>query len=88
MIIDSPPVLAVADSSLLASSVSGVLLVLRANTTNFEAAQSALGQLQGVQAKVLGVVLNDVRQGRDGYYYYYGDSYSSSPPSSWSIFCI
>lgn len=70
VVLDSPPVLAVADTSLLASWVSGVLLVLRANITNIEATRAALKQLKGVQAKVLGTILNDVRSSRDGYYYY------------------
>ncbi len=71
VILDSPPILAVSDSSLLASSASGVLLVMRANSTSVEAAKRALEQLEGAQAKVIGTVLNDVQSGREGYYYYY-----------------
>jgi polysaccharide biosynthesis transport protein len=76
VILDTPPVLAVTDSALIASSISGALLVLRAGQTHLEAARRAVEQLQGVQATILGAVMNGVREGREGYYYYY-EYYSS-----------
>lgn len=79
VIIDSAPVLAVSDTSLLASSVSGVILVLRSNSTNIEAMRRAFEQLSSAQANVIGTVLNDVRSGREGYYYYYYHQYYTSP---------
>jgi capsular exopolysaccharide synthesis family protein len=71
VIVDMPPVLAVTDSSLVAGAASGVLLVLRANSTTFTAARKAVDQLRSVHAKLLGVVLNGVQPGAEGYYYYY-----------------
>lgn len=71
VILDMPPVLAVADSSLVASEASGVLLVLRANATRMHTAEKAIDQLRSVKARMLGVVLNGVRAGAQGYYYYY-----------------
>jgi protein-tyrosine kinase len=71
VIVDMPPVLAVTDSSLVAGAASGVLLVLRANVTTFAAAQKAVDQLRSVHARILGIVLNGVQSGTDGYYYYY-----------------
>jgi len=59
VIIDSPPVLAVADSSLLATFGSYVILILRAKMTRFEATKLGLKQLHSTQAKVLGIVLNN-----------------------------
>lgn len=76
VIVDTPPLLAAADASVLGRFSDGVLLVVRAGHTDRGAAQQALQQLRTVGARVLGAVLNDpdakvARQG--GYYYnYYG----------------
>lgn len=71
VILDSPPINAVADAAVLATQTDGVLLVLKAGKTNREAARRALRQLADVQARMYGAVLNDVdlRAPR------YGDSY-------------
>jgi Mrp family chromosome partitioning ATPase len=85
VIIDTPPVLAVTDSALLAGSVRGVLLVIRANVTRLEAARRALEQLSTVQARVVGVVMNAVKAGSDdthSYHYYYSSS-TERRPRSW-----
>jgi non-specific protein-tyrosine kinase len=71
LVLDSPPILAVADSAILASQVDGVLLVLDASSTRREPARRGLASLQHVQARVVGVVLNRVPTRRAGYYYYY-----------------
>jgi non-specific protein-tyrosine kinase len=71
VIIDTPPILTVTDSTLLASFVGGVLLVVRANSTELHSIEGALGQLKSVNAKVLGCILNDIKARRGGYYYYY-----------------
>ena len=82
IVIDSAPVLAVVDTSLLASTVNGVLLVLPANSTNFDATQAALEQLVSVQANLIGFVINDVDSSESGYYYYVYNSYDSTPSDS------
>lgn len=77
VIIDTPPVLAVTDSALLAGSVRGVMLVVRAGVTRLEAARRAVSQLSSVQARIVGTILNGVKADGDGYYYYhyyYGQS--------------
>lgn len=65
VLIDSPPIGLVADAAQLAARTDGVLLVLRAGRSRREAAQRAKRQLEQVHARILGVVLNDVR-GSDG----------------------
>ena len=76
VLIDSPPVLPVADAAVLARQVDGVLLVLQAGRTRREAAQRALESLQKVGANVIGAVLNDVSRARgSGRYYYHGYYY-------------
>jgi len=59
VILDSPPVLPVADSTMLAGMTDGVVLVVRAGQTNRKAAQVAAQQLTDVGARMLGVVIND-----------------------------
>ena len=71
VILDSAPLLPVADSSVLADLVDGVLLVVRAGQTPVETAQRACQELQG--RNIVGVVLNAV-----GPQHAYGAYYSSS----------
>ena len=71
VIMDSAPLLPVADSSLLADLVDGVLLVVRAGQTPVETAQRACQELQG--RNIVGVVLNAV-----GPQHAYGTYYSAS----------
>lgn len=59
VVLDTPPVLPVADTSILASMADGVLLVVHAGKTHRRAAQLAVQQLQDVDARILGAVLND-----------------------------
>ncbi len=78
VLIDSPPVLALADASVLASQVDGILLVIRQRKTRVTAIQEALQQLERTGGNVLGVVLNaiDTRSpGHSGYYYANYDTY-------------
>jgi capsular exopolysaccharide synthesis family protein len=71
VILDSAPLLPVADSSVLADLVDGALLVIRAGQTPVETAQRACQELQG--RNIVGVVLNAV-----GPQHAYGAYYSSS----------
>jgi capsular exopolysaccharide synthesis family protein len=74
VIIDTPPVLSVADAAILAAEAGGVLLVVRAGETNREAVNQTLRQLDGVGARVLGAVLNDP----SGEVKRYGDYYATT----------
>jgi capsular exopolysaccharide synthesis family protein len=61
VILDAPPALSAADASILAALAEGVLVVVRSGHTTRIEAQRAIHQLEIVGARVLGVVLNDVR---------------------------
>ena len=76
VIIDSPPFV-VADSTVLAAKVDGVLLVLQPGKTHAEAAKTMLAQLNRAGAHVVGVVLNRVSRKTSSYYGYY--RYESDP---------
>ena len=74
VIVDSAPLLASADSMVLATLVDGVVLVARAGETSRDMVAAGFRQVRRVRANVIGLVLNQVRQGdQPGYhsYYYY-----------------
>jgi protein-tyrosine kinase len=73
VILDSPPVLAVHDASILADMCDGVLFVVRAGATDSTLAERAVAEFR--EKNLLGVVLNRVEKNDTygGYYYGYGD---------------
>ncbi len=82
IVIDSPPVLSVADPVILSTRVDGVVLVVQAGKTPRDAVRKARNTLQQVGATVLGAMINnvDLENGNYSYYYryyyrygYYGD---------------
>ncbi len=72
VILDSPPVLPVSDTLVLADLVDGVLQVVRAASTHFEDAQKASREFR--DKNLLGVVLNQADEAKKYGYYseYYG----------------
>jgi len=76
LIVDTPPVLAAADSAILGRDADGVLMVLRVGKTERAAAQRARQQLAAVGARVVGAVLNDPDHKLVGYSAYHGYEYS------------
>jgi capsular exopolysaccharide synthesis family protein len=76
VLLDSPPVGAVADAVVLATQVAGVVMVLKAGVTNRDVAKRTVRALNDVKAPILGAVLNDVNLERSRYGdYYYGYAY-------------
>ena len=80
VIIDSPPVSVVTDPVLLAARVDAVLLVVQPKRTRRGAVHQALEQLNRANARTIGLVFDDVKLGRSGYYdseyyYYYSHDY-------------
>ncbi|WP_340081610.1 CpsD/CapB family tyrosine-protein kinase [Terribacillus sp. FSL K6-0262] len=72
VIFDTPPVLAVTDAQILANICDGSIIVARSEQTEYEAIQKAKDLLEPANAKLLGIVLNDVPQKKSTTYYYYG----------------
>lgn len=87
VLLDSPPLLSVADSRILSILTDAVILVARAYSTPYDVVRRARALLYGAGARILGVALNDVDFRRDGYssdYYHrygYGYEYVSSDNS-------
>lgn len=73
VVIDSPPVLSVADASVLASKVDKVLIVVRSGWTKCQPAHRAKETLETFGSRIFGVVLNgiDFSKGYSSYYYHY-----------------
>lgn len=70
VIIDSPPLLAFSDSLVLSSLADGVIIVIWGGKTAVDLIRKALSLLKGIDAKILGVVLNKIDTTRRSYYYY------------------
>ncbi len=71
VLLDSPPVLHVADSRILAAQVEAVILVAHGGSTPRELVNHAKNHLVQVNANVIGVALNNVDFAAVGYDYYY-----------------
>jgi len=59
IIVDTPPVLPVADAIIIAPLATGVVMVARVGQTEREAFNQALNLLQNVDSHIVGAVLND-----------------------------
>jgi capsular exopolysaccharide synthesis family protein len=77
VVIDSPPVLVVSDTAVLASHADGVLIAFSHDKLRRDPARNTIGALRQVQARILGVVLNRVEGSQHGYYYAYHKSYGN-----------
>lgn len=80
VILDSPPVIAVTDATVLSTITDGVLMVVKAGHTTKDMLAQAKRRLADVNANVLGVVLNDLdiekrQYGYDYYRYYHRYGY-------------
>jgi Mrp family chromosome partitioning ATPase/uncharacterized protein involved in exopolysaccharide biosynthesis len=88
VLIDTPPVLPVTDSAIVAGQADGVILVYQAGKVGRLVLKRAKVHLESARAQVWGVVLNDVQAEISGYatythYYthYYGEEGAPGAPS-------
>jgi len=78
VVIDTPPVNAVTDASVLAASSDAAILVVEANKATYTGVLHAKHALERVGARVLGSVMNKMRPtGGANYYNQYGYGYSA-----------
>jgi len=82
VILDSPPVLYVADTLILSNIVDGVVLVIYAGKTLLNHILRARQKIQEAKARIVGVILNNVNVKREDSYYYYHYYYYSREKSS------
>jgi len=78
VIIDSPPVMAVTDASVIAHRTTGVVFVVGSEQVNRQMARTAVERLLAAKATILGAVLNRADVQRNPYYYaqYYKQEYA------------
>jgi capsular exopolysaccharide synthesis family protein len=84
VLLDTPPVLPVADTLVIGRMAAGAVLVTASRTTAIDAVTKAKDLLTRNQTRLLGVVLNkfqprDARRATFGYGYGYGYGYGSRP---------
>jgi len=79
VVIDSPPVLGIADAPILANAVAGTLFIVRSGSSRIKASQLAVKRLHAARARLIGGVLtqHDVRVSGYSYGGYYG--YGATP---------
>jgi capsular exopolysaccharide synthesis family protein len=78
VLIDSPPVLPVTDSVVLAKDADATLLIVAAGQTSRGDLQRAAEKLAQVNAQVVGLVLNETTRQGSGYGYGYGYGYGGT----------
>ena len=71
IIIDSSPLLAVADPLIVGSVADGVILIARVETLNRRQAERTAEMLQALGTPVLGTVINGIKRQQVGYGYGY-----------------
>lgn len=80
IIIDSPPILGLADAPILGNLASGAVLVVEAGKTRRSHVRNAVKRLRSTHTRLLGAILTKMPAGKQGYgyyhnydYYYYGE---------------
>lgn len=72
IIVDTPPLMAVADAQIVSRLCDGSLLVMKSGFVKRDIAVKAKASLEHAKSRILGVVLNNMnRKTADSYYYYY-----------------
>lgn len=83
IIIDSAPVMPVADTIAVAQAADGLLFCIASEQTHKDRAKTALTNLQRTGVNVVGCVLTLVKRSNDPYdYYYYDYSQNSKKPQN------
>lgn len=68
VLLDAPPLAPVSDASILASHTDGVFMVLDAQKTRKNSLRRGVNSLKTVGANILGTVMNNVENSKEGYY--------------------
>lgn len=84
VIIDSPPVMGLADAPLIASRVEGVIYAVESHQIRSSLVKAALARLRGAHARIFGSVLTkfEAKKASYGYGYEYGYGYGRDTAGS------
>ena len=77
VLLDSPPILRVADGLALSKMVDGTIIVVHCGKTTFDMLHGGIKKLADVDATILGFVLNSLKQSDNKAYYGYSSYYAS-----------
>ena len=82
VVVDSPPVMGLADAPLIASAVEATIYAVEAHVIRASLVRIALQRLANANANLVGVVLTkfDAKHAQYGYGYDYGYGYGRSNP--------
>lgn len=78
VIVDTPPLLAVSDPRAVAASVDAVVMTMRIDKEARPTATRATEILRECGANIVGIVVNGIGNGKQGYYNYGGGRYSQN----------
>lgn len=71
VLLDTPPILALADALTISRFTQGILMVVEANQTTAANIDATMKNIRTAGCNLIGFVLNKVTNRKDGYYYYY-----------------
>lgn len=71
IVIDLSPLLAAADAFIVSKHTDGMVLIVRAGTTQKHSLRVAVENIETSDTKLLGIVINDINEKTSNYYYYY-----------------
>lgn len=69
--IDTPPINIVTDATVFTQKATGYILIVKTDTTNVPELKTTVSTLQGINANILGFILNDANSEKKKYYSYY-----------------
>ncbi|MBN2786553.1 MAG: polysaccharide biosynthesis tyrosine autokinase [Pontiellaceae bacterium] len=84
VLIDTPPLVGISDSAIIAKEADGAVIVVQYRKYPREMLNKARQTIESLGVKVVGAVLNNINVMRDDYYYYYHSYYSDYYRSSQS----
>ena len=75
IILDSPPVLGISDTSVLLKYSDANLVVVSSGKTQYELLERCKKAFETANSKITGVVINKANVRKNGYYSYYTNDY-------------
>lgn len=84
VLIDTPPLVGISDSSIIAKEADGAIIVVQYRKYPRDMLMKAKQMIDALGVGVIGAVLNNINVMRDDYYYYYHSYYSDYYHSSQS----
>ncbi|EUJ39835.1 putative capsular polysaccharide biosynthesis protein [Listeria weihenstephanensis FSL R9-0317] len=70
ILVDAPPVI-VADTTIVAQEIDGIIMVAEENKTPKQKFQKAMTTLKSTHTPIIGIILNKTKQDKGSKYYYY-----------------